>query len=60
MNEQKGKSKPQKYVVHDPAARERYRCNTAKAAFERQKMLRDNGRTVYVSPPLPEGFHVPV
>lgn len=60
MSEQKGKSNPQKYVVHDPAAREQYKCNSARAAFDRQQQLRSNGRTVFVSPPLPEGLHVPV
>lgn len=58
MTERNQRPKPQVYVVHDPAARERYRCKSAKAARERRDILRANGRTAYVSPPLPEAPHV--
>jgi hypothetical protein len=60
MTERNAKPKQQTYTVHDPAARERYRCTTPKSAFDRLQLLRSNGRTAYVSPKLPEGFHAPL
>jgi hypothetical protein len=46
------RAKP-KFVVRDTRSREDFKCYSADAARHKLQQLKDNGRTAYVTPPLP-------